>query len=294
MTIRIGANPIGWSNDDDRSLGGEISLEQCLTEARVAGYEGMELGHKFPREPAALRKVLSAHTLDLVSGWYSSGLLTHGADVEIAALQSHLTLLRALDSKVMVFAETTGSIHGDSAMPISRRPVLAPDAWADFGRRVTAVADYLQDQGMRMAYHHHMGTVVQSAADIDALMAHAGSAVGLLLDTGHATFSGADPVALARRYHDRIAHVHCKDVRPDVMDRVKAADMSFLAAVKEGVFTVPGDGCVDFVGVFRELPNYSGWLVVEAEQDPQKAHPLTYARLGHSNLTRFAAEGGLA
>lgn len=294
MAIRIGANPIGWSNDDDRSLGGDISLEQCLTEAREAGYEGMELGHKFPREPGALRGVLSGHGLDLVSGWYSSALLLHDADAEIEALQSHLGLLKALGAQVMVFAETSSAIHGDSATPLSRRPVLGADAWAGFGERVTTVADYLLDQGMRLAYHHHMGTVVQSAADIDALMAHTGPSVGLALDTGHATFGGTDPVATARQYRDRIAHVHCKDVRRDVMNRVFAQDMSFLAAVKEGVFTVPGDGCVDFVSVFRELPDYAGWLVVEAEQDPRKADPLTYARLGHRNLMRLAAEGGLA
>lgn len=293
MAIRIGANPIGWSNDDDRSLGGDISLEQCLTEAREAGYEGMELGHKFPREPAALSGVLSAHALDLVSGWYSSALLTRDADAEIEALQPHLGLLKALGAKVMVFAETSNAIHGEAAMPLSRRPVLAADAWAGFGERVTAVADYLLDQGMRLAYHHHMGTVVQSAADIDALMAHTGRAVGLVLDTGHAMFGGADPVAVARGYRDRIVHVHCKDIRRNVMGRAIAEDMSFLAAVREGVFTVPGDGCVDFVAVFRELPGYDGWLVVEAEQDPQKADPLTYARLGHDNLTRFATEGGL-
>ncbi len=293
MTIRIGANPIAWSNDDDRSLGAGISLEQCLGEAREAGFVGMELGHKFPREPEALRAALVPFGHALVSGWYSASLLTRDAAAEVAAVQDHLRLLKALGADVMVFAETSNAIHGDASIPLSRRPVLDDGAWREFGTRVTEVGDALLEAGVRLVYHHHMGTVVQSADDIDAFMAHVGPSVHLLLDTGHATFAGADPAALARRYRDRISHVHCKDVRPDVMAQAKRDDLSFLAAVKQGVFTVPGDGGVDFVAVLRELPNYSGWLVVEAEQDPEKAHPLTYAKMGYDNIVRFAGVAGL-
>lgn len=293
MPIRIGANPIGWSNDDLRSLGGATPLETCLSEAREAGFEGMELGHKFPREAGALKAVLAAHGLDLVSGWYSAELLTRDAQAEIAAMRPHLDLLKALGAKVLVFAETSNAIHGDQAMPLSRRPVLGPGDWAEFGRRVTQVAEACFAEGVRLVYHHHMGTVVQSAEDVDAFMAATGPAAHLLLDTGHLTFAGADPVAVARRHRDRISHVHCKDVRKDVMARVLAEDLSFLDAVVAGVYTVPGDGSVDFVSVLRELPGYSGWLVVEAEQDPEKADPLAYAKMGRANLARFAAEAGL-
>ena len=293
MPVRLGTNPIAWSNDDLRSLGGATALETCLTEARQAGFTGIELGHKFPREAAPLKAVLAAHDLSLVSGWYSCELLVRDADAEIAAIQDHLTLLKALGCSVLIFAETSNAIHGDQSKPLSARPKLAAGDWAEFGRRVTQVAEAVAAKGLKLVYHHHMGTVVESEADIDAFMGATGDAVGLLLDTGHATFAGADPVALARRYRTRIHHVHCKDLRRPVMESVKARDTSFLDAVVEGVFTVPGDGCVDFASVLKELPGYSGWLVVEAEQDPEKANPLTYAKLGHANLTRFAAGAGL-
>jgi inosose dehydratase len=293
MTVRIGVNPIGWSNDDLRSLGGATPLETCLAEAKEAGFEGMELGHKFPREAAALEAVLKRFGLDLVSGWHSAELLRRPAGEEMRALRPHLDLLKAMGCRVLILAETSGAVHGDRAIPLDRRPVLAAGGWEEFGRRVTAVGDATLAEGLRLVYHHHMGTVVQSEADIDAFMAATGPSVHLLLDTGHATFAGADPAALARRHRARISHFHAKDVRPAVMARAKAARLSFLDAVIEGVFTVPGDGCVDYPAVLRELPGYSGWAVVEAEQDPGRANPLAYARMGHANLKGYLAEAGL-
>ncbi len=290
MTIRFGANPIGWSNDDVRELGGDTPLEQCLNEAKEAGFEGMELGHKFPREAGALRKVLSAHGLDLVSGWYSGELLRRTAKEEMEHMRPHLDLLKALGAKVLILAETTGTDH---SQPQSRRPTVRADQWEEFGRRLTELADRTLAEGVRVVFHHHMGTPVQSEADIDAMMAATGPSFHLLLDTGHATWGGADPAKLARRYYDRISHFHGKDVRKTVMERSIAEDWSFLHSVVEGIYTVPGDGSVDFVGVMRELPGYSGWMIVEAEQDPKKAHPLTYAKMGYANLRRFATEAGL-
>ena len=290
MAIRFGANPIGWSNDDMLELGGDIPLEQCLAEAKQAGFEGMELGHKFPREAVALKKALSAHGLDLVSGWYSAELLRRTPDEEMKRLRPHLDLLKALGANVLIFAETT-DVHHD--MPQSKRPVVKAGQWAEFGRRLTTVADRTLAEGVRLVFHHHMGTVVQSEADIDAMMAATGPSFHLLLDAGHATWGGADPVALARRYRNRISHVHCKDVRLDVMRRSIKEDLSFQKSVVEGVYTVPGDGGIDFVAVLKELPGYSGWLIVEAEQDPKKAHPLTYAKMGYANLRRYAVEAGL-
>jgi inosose dehydratase len=291
--IRIGTNPIGWSNDDLRELGGATPLETCLSEARQAGYTGIELGHKFPRRPEVLHPLLAAHGLDLVSGWYSASLRARSVAQEQDALRPHLDLLTAMGCTVLVFAETSGAVHGDRATALSHRPVMADAEWHAFTARLTELADAVAAEGVALAYHHHMGTVVQTDADIDRLMTTTGASVKLLLDTGHATFAGADPVALARRHRARIAHVHCKDARLAVMREALDGDWSFLDSVVAGVFTVPGDGGVDFPSVLQELPGYSGWLVVEAEQDPVKAHPLTYATMGHANLRRLAATAGL-
>jgi len=287
MSIRFGANPIIWSNDDLRELGAETSLETCLGEARQIGFEGMELGHKFPRDARELAAILARFGLACISGWYSSSLLARDADAELTHLRAHLDLLKALGSTVLVFADTSGAIHGDPRRPLAQRPQLAPGDWRQFGRRVTQVAAATAAEGVRLVYHHHMGTAVQSEADIDALMDATGEEVGLLLDTGHARFAGADPVGLARRYASRIGHLHAKDVRAAVAER---AARGFLRAVVEGVFTVPGDGCVPFDRVFQELRDYSGWVVLEAEQDPAKADPQTYASLGLRNLRQLVAE----
>lgn len=293
MTIRIGTNPIAWSNDDLRELGGATPLETCLAEARQAGYAGIEMGHKFPREPEALRAVLERHDLALVSGWYSANLLQRSAAAEMIAMYPYLQLLRDLGSRVLILAECSNAIHDDRTVPLSRRPVLADGDWHQFAARLTELADLARSAGMTIAYHHHMGTIVQTEAEIDRLMTLTGANLRLLLDTGHATFAGADSVTLARRHRGRITHVHCKDVRPAVMAAALAADQSFLDAVVDGVFAVPGDGCVDFPAVLAALPGYDGWLVVEAEQDPGKAPPLIHARRGYANLARDAARAGL-
>jgi inosose dehydratase len=292
MNVRLGINPLTWSNDDMPSLGAEIPLETCLREARAAGYEGVELGHKFPRRAAELGPILAGHGLALASGWYSARLLERDVNSEFAAMQSHLELLLALGCEVMVLAEATGNIHGDRAARLSRRPYMPRGRWEEYGARLTELAERMRGRGMRMAFHHHMGTVVQSAQDIETLMAGSGPAVELLLDTGHLTFAGADPVEVARRYAARIAHVHCKDLRADVLDAARNRDTSFLDAVLAGVFTVPGDGIIDYGAVLAPLAaaGYRGWLVVEAEQDPAIAHPLTYATLGWRNLSAAARQ----
>ena len=295
MAPRIGINPLTWTNDDMPELGGETPLETCLAEASEAGYEGVELGNKFPRTAAELRPILDRHGLSLVSGWYSANLMERSVEEEIEAVEEHLALMADMGCPVMVFAETSGSTHGRRDAPISARPTLPDDEWAPFGERLTRVAEHLASRGVAMAYHHHMGTVIETEAEIDRLMASTGEAVGLLLDTGHLGFAGADPVAVAARHGPRINHVHCKDVRARVLEKARGGDMSFLNAVLEGVFTVPGDGAVDFTSVLGalRLSAYSGWLVVEAEQDPAKAHPLTYARMGHEGVTKALAAAGL-
>jgi myo-inosose-2 dehydratase len=298
MPIRIGANPIGWSNDDLQEIGGDTPLEVCLAEAREAGFVGMELGHKFPRQPQALQAALAPFGMACISGWYSAELLTRDAEQEMQNLRPHLDLLKAMGSDVLVLCETSNAIHGDRSKPLSQRPHLREGDWAEWGRRLTHLADRTLAEGVRVVYHHHMGTIVESAADIDALMASTGPSVSLLLDTGHATWGGADPVELARTYRDRIGHFHAKDVRRNILDKVRAANSSFLDAIlgegdELGVYTVPGDGMVDYAAVFEQLKGYSGWVVVEAEQDPKKANPLRYAKQGVAHLRAALREAGL-
>ncbi|MGH8726479.1 MAG: myo-inosose-2 dehydratase [Burkholderiales bacterium] len=287
--VRIGINPLTWTNDDLPGLGDDNSLETCLSEAKLAGYEGVELGRKFPRDAAVLGPILENFRLSLVSGWYSARLLERSVDEEIAAMRPHAELLRKLKSSVMVFCEVSRCVHGDRAIPLSKRPRLAEKEWQPFCQRLDAIADHLKGQGLKLAYHHHMGTVIQSEDEVDRMM-DSTRAVGLLLDTGHLTFAGGEPLRALERHAKRIAHVHCKDIRQDKLARARKQDSSFLDAVLGDVFAVPGDGSIDFEPILHTLANhsYSGWLVVEADQDPAKAHPLTHARVGHDCLRPLA------
>ena len=296
MSVRIGINPLTWTNDDMPELGAETPLEVCLSEGKEAGYSGFELGQKFPRTPEVLGPILQEHGLALVSGWFSGGLLQHSVEDEIAAIQDHLHLLKSLGANVLVYCDTTNSTQGDKSRSITDRPTLNDDAqWQNWGENLTKVAEYVKSQGLDLAYHHHMGTVVQTEAEVDKLMANTGDAVGLLLDSGHMTYAGGDPLAVLKRYIGRTKHVHCKDIRRAVLDDALNRNLSFLDSVLNGVFTVPGDGCIDYPALFEVLAehNYSGWLVVEAEQDPAVAHPMTYATMGYQNLSRYCADAGI-
>jgi inosose dehydratase len=295
MPCPIGINPLTWTNDDMPELGGETPLATCLSEAKRAGYDGVELGNKFPREAAELAPIMAAHGLRIASGWYSGNLLTRDVDTEMAAMRPHLELLLAMGCKAMVFAETTGCVHGNRKAKLAARRRLSDGEMRTLGTRMTELGMLMEARGIKLAYHHHMGTVIETEAEIDALMAATGPSVGLLLDTGHLTYAGGDPLAVAKRHGRRIAHVHCKDIRASLLAEAKAKDLSFLDAVLSGVFTVPGDGSVDYPPVFAELRRlkYAGWLVVEAEQDPAKAHPLTYAKMGNDYLRAETAKIGL-
>jgi inosose dehydratase len=287
--VRIGINPLTWTNDDLPELGEHNSLETCLSEAKLAGYEGVELGRKFPREAKVLGPILDHHGLNLVSGWYSARLLERSVEDEIKAMQPHLTLLKSLGSKAMVFCEVSRCVHGDRSVPLSRRPKLSEKEWRSFSEKLEKTAHYLKKQGVELAYHHHMGTVIQAEDEIDRMMDSTKSA-GLLLDTGHLTFAGGEPLRALERHARRIVHVHCKDIRKDKLAQARKRDMSFLDAVLGDVFAVPGDGSIDFAPILETLSkhHYSGWLVVEADQDPAKAHPLTHARIGHDCLRPLA------
>ena len=299
MTIRLGANPIGWSNDDLQEIGGETPLETCLAEAKEAGFEGMEKGNKMPNDGAALKAKLAEFSLVFVGGWYSTELLLRSAREEFEAAKDHIAMTKGAGADILIAAEASNTIHGNRAAPLSKRPRLAKADWAGFGAKMTEFASRVADVGLKLCYHHHMGTIVQSEADIDALMENTKAPVNLLLDTGHATWGGSNPAALARRYRDRIGHVHCKDVRKAKMDEANAGDLSFLDSIlgkgaELGVYTVPGDGMVDFVEVFQELKGYSGWVILEAEQDPKKAPALPYAKKGVAHLRAAMKESGLA
>jgi inosose dehydratase len=284
--VRIGINPLSWMNDDLPSLGGETPLELALTEGRAIGYEGFELGNKFPREPAALKALLAQYDLALVSGWYSGRLARRSVEEEIASVDAHLELLARNGSTVMVYGEVADSIQG-APQPLYQRPRFFSDAqWDAYAARLDEFARYTLSRGVRLAYHHHMGAYVETPADVDNLMSRTSDAVGLLFDAGHITFAGGDPLAVLDKHIGRVCHVHCKDVRPAVMKLARNRNWSFLDSVIAGAFTVPGDGVVNFPAIIERLKRhgYRGWLVVEAEQDPVIAPSYAYAEKGYQTL----------
>ena len=295
--ILYGTNPIAWSNDDDRTIGGHISLDQCLREASEIGFDGIEKGHKMPDDAAGMKAALDPHGLKFVSGWYSLNLLARDVAAEKRAIQPHLDLLKGMGARVCIACETSNTVHGNDAIALADRPVLPQKDWKAFGASVEAVAVHCAAQGIDLVYHHHMGTIVQTGEEIDVLMAATGPATKFLLDTGHAFFGGADPTALARRYMHRVRHIHAKNVRPAVMREVEAERLSFLEGVRRGVFTVPGDseGGVDFPPVLRIAAEhgYEGWLVIEAEQDPLVRDPVKYQGMGLKALKEMAKVVGL-
>lgn len=291
--VRIGINPISWSNDDLPSLGGDTPLETALSEGAEIGYQGFELGNKFPKEPQALKAKLAEFGVACVSGWYSGRLAEGTLADEIAGCVPHMSKLQAQGCQVVVYGEVAGSIQG-SPVPLFKRPRFTTDAqWQGYGQRLNAFGAHLrQTYGLTLAYHHHMGAYVESPEDVDRLMAETDDNVGLLFDTGHACFGGAaDPVALLQKHVKRVVHVHCKDVRPEVIAMARNRAWSFLDAVLNGAFTVPGDGAIDFAAVLETLhtAGYQGWLVVEAEQDPAVAPARLYAKKGHDTLRALVA-----
>jgi inosose dehydratase len=291
--VRIGINPLSWMNDDLPSLGGETPLEVALAEGKQIGYAGFELGNKFPQEGPALKAKLDEFGLACVSGWYS-GLLAHDTvEHEIERCAAHMDKLRFNGVAVVVYGEVAGTIQGDMERPLRERPHFADvTAWRTYADKLNAFGTHLKTRyGITLAYHHHMGAYVESPDDIDRLMALTDpSSVGLLFDTGHAYYGGAaDPAALLKRHAARVVHVHCKDVRPGVIAKARNDGWSFLRGVLAGTFTVPGDGVIDYDAVLRVLHDagYTGWLVVEAEQDPAVAPSYAYAKKGYETLKRI-------
>ncbi|TMV85489.1 myo-inosose-2 dehydratase [Thioclava sp. BHET1] len=297
--IRFGTNPIAWANDDDPSLGAHIPTEQILREAAAIGFDGIENGHRWPQDdPEALRQLLAGHGLAFVSGWYSLNLLVRSVEAEKAAIQPHLDKLRHNGCRVCIACETSNSVQGMD-VPLSQKPVLSAAEMTAFAARVEELAAFTAAQGIELVYHHHMGTVVETPAEIDAFMAATGPATKLLFDAGHCYFGGdgADPAGMLRKHVGRVRHFHAKNVRPEVMRAVRAQGMSFMDGVRAGVFTVPGDpeGGVDFgplLGILKEA-GYDGWIVIEAEQDPEQRNPFEYQSLGLKTLKDAARAAGL-
>jgi inosose dehydratase len=295
--VRIGVNPLSWMNDDLPSLGGETPLETALAEGKEIGYEGFELGNKFPKDGPGLKAKLDQFGLACVSGWYSGELASDDGQgsvaQEIERCRAHMDKLRFNGVKVVVYGEVAGSVQGQIDTPVVQRPRLVTDAaWQGYAERLNQFGAHLQSQfGIKLAYHHHMGAVIEAPDDIDRLMALTDPAqVGLLFDTGHAYFGGAtDPVPLLKRHAARVVHVHCKDVRPALIAKARNDGWSFLQGVLAGTFTVPGDGVIDYDAVLATLHDsgYQGWLVVEAEQDPAIAPSYAYAKKGYQTLRRI-------
>lgn len=296
--ILFGTNPIAWANDDDRSIGADIPTARILDEAgRQIGFDGIENGHRWPDDPEELRALLAGYGLKFISGWYSCNLLVQSVQDEIAACQAHLAKLKHNGCKVMITCETSNAIHGDAGRAVNDRPRLTADGMRDFGAKLEEFAAYLAGQGVTLVYHHHMGTIVESPEEIDALMAATGPHTQLLFDAGHCAFGGGDPVAVLTRHAARVRHFHAKNIRPNVVARVRDEGMSFLQAVLAGAFTVPGDqeGGIDFAPLLGILKaqGYDGWIVIEAEQDPKLRNPLLYQTLGLATLKRLSRAAGL-
>lgn len=296
--IRFGTNPIAWANDDDQTIGADIPTARILDEAgRQIGFDGIENGHRWPADPEALRVMMAEYGLAFISGWYSTHLLVRSVADEIAAVQQHLARLKHNGCEVCIVCETSNAVHGDPTRPVNERPQLSPAQMADFGAKLEEFAAYLTSEGVTLVYHHHMGTVIQSPDDIEALMAATGPHTQLLFDAGHCYFGGGDPVAVLSQHVGRVRHFHAKNVRAAVAVRVRDDGMSFLQGVVAGAFTVPGDqdGAVDFAPLLGILAKsgYDGWIVIEAEQDPVVRNPLLYQTLGLATLKRLARESGL-
>ncbi|MBT2290385.1 myo-inosose-2 dehydratase [Paenibacillus albidus] len=279
--VKLAIAPIAWTNDDMPELGGENTFEQCISEMALAGFQGSEVGNKYPRDPAVLRQALSLRQLEIASAWFSAFLTTEPYQATAEVFLKHRDFLWEMGAKIIVVSEQGKSIQGQMTTPLfAEKPEFTEEEWTRLADGLGGLGRLAAEKGMSIVYHHHMGTGIQTAAEITRLMEMtAPEEVSLLFDTGHLAFSGEDYLEVLRSHLPRIKHVHLKDIRPEIVDLVKQEKLSFLQAVKAGAFTVPGDGCLLFGDVFALLAasEYTGWLVVEAEQDPAVANPLEYA-----------------
>ena len=279
--IRLGIAPIAWTNDDMPELGAENTFGQCISEMALAGFEGTEIGNRFPKDAAVLKKALQLRGLSIANAWFSSFFTTKPSAETINAFVLLRDFLHQMGAKVIGVCEQGHSIQGVMDMPVfEKKPVFSDGEWKRLAEGLNRLGALASAKGIRVSYHHHMGTGVQSGAEIDRLMEITDpDLVFLLFDSGHLAFSGEDPAAVLKRHVSRVRHVHLKDIRQDVVQKARQESLSFLQSVKAGAFTVPGDGCIHFDELFDILGqhHYEGWMIVEAEQDPAAADPLEYA-----------------
>ena len=296
MTIQIGISPIAWQNDDLPDLTAAYSMEQALEESREIGYTGVERGQRMPKDTDGLKAYLDKYDIALCGGWCSGSTLVNDFDDEVAAIMEQVEQFKALNAPCIVYAECSNTIQGDQGVPVNDRPTLSRDEIRSYAVKLSEVAKWSTDQGMPVAYHHHMGSIIESEDDVNWLMEYSDpTALKLCFDTGHLLFGGGDVLATLDRWGDRVHHVHFKDIRPDVVKDIRENRSSFLDAVIGGAFTVPGDGCIDFHAVGKALKgmDYSGWIVVEAEQGPAKAPPKEYSQMGFDHIRDVLKASGL-
>ena len=294
MNIKLGIAPIAWSNDDMPELGGDTPIETCLEEAKIAGYSGIELGGKFPRNSGITKFLLDKYQLELPGGWYGAYLKERSIEEEWQKMQDHINLLKYVNADVFVFADVSGSIQGNGSCPLTTRPQLNDNEWKTYCQKISVISNRLDDIGIPMSYHVHMGTIIQSEEDVDRFVNETNDKTFLLYDTGHLLFAQADYKNILKKYITCINHVHCKDIRKDILEDSLKNDLSFKDSFLKGVFTVPGDGCIDYSPILNLLykNNYNKWLIIEAEQDPKKANPLKYAKIGYKYLKEIIDEVG--
>lgn len=291
--VKLGIAPIGWTNDDLPELGGHIPFEQCISEMSEAGYTGSEVGNKYPTDPAELKAALEPKGLQICAKWQSVWFTEDGRYEEsITEFKKGATFLAAMGANCINVCECGHCIQGlDLPVLGAEKPIFTEAQWQTLAKGLNECGQIAKEMGLKLVYHHHMGTGVQTRAEVDKLMSMTDeNLVYLLADTGHIYISGDDPVALVKDYISRIKHVHLKDIRDNVLAKVKAENLSFLTGVKQGVFTVPGDGSINFDPIFKILDkaDYEGWWVVEAEQDPDKANPLEYAKKAMTYIEEHA------
>ena len=279
--VHLGIAPIAWTNDDMPDLGAENTFEQCVSEMALAGYEGCEIGNKYPGDAETLKKALELRKLQICNCWFSTFLISKPYEETEREFIKKVDFLKTMGAKVIGVSEQSYSVQGQMDTPVfGHKHIMDQDEWKLLCEGLNKLGRVAKERGIDLTFHHHMGTVVQTEAEVDYMMEHTDPEYfSLLFDSGHFAYCGVDPVKMVKKYADRIKHVHLKDIRPDVVERVKRDNLSFLQGVREGAFTVPGDGCVDFDSIFKVLSEtgYKGYMLVEAEQDPAKANPLEYA-----------------
>lgn len=294
MKAKLGIAPIAWWNDDLEQLSDDVSLEECLRQASQAGFTGMETGRRFPMDAAVLSPILARYGISVCGGWFSGLLLDGDLEAEKDRISEQMAFFIAAGAPCIVYGETARSIQGDRSKPLVTKPKLSEDEIKVYARKMTAFGEWCADQGMPLAYHHHMAAAIETEPELDLFMQHSGEGIPLLYDAGHMAFAGGDVLRVIENHHARISHVHTKDVRRSVIDGLNRTRESFLDAVVKGAFTVPGDGDLDFEAIVKKLAGYGyeGWFVVEAEQDPKVSPPLEMAKIGHKELLRVMDAAG--